>query len=872
MPDGDAVPGARFPDHLWLHLRPLSVRSYSVLPPFRVFWWNAARYVRRHRLLALANVLGIALGIAVYLAIRIANESANRSFAASVDLVAGRAHLEIRGDVEERVWPEVLRRPEVETATGIIEAVVALPDWPGEYLRLTGVDVLSAQPFQTYQLRAPEVRFDATEWMAQPRQIAVTAEFARRRGLQTGSTLKAIVDGRAEPLTVFAIIEPGDAPVTDSHFAAMDLGWMQELLRRPGKLTALQLLLRDPLKTEEAAAALQKIAPGMTIAPPGRRSAQMGRMLAAFQLNLTALSMVSLLVGVFLIYNTMSASVARRRVQIGILRALGLSAWRVRTLFLGEALLYAVPGVLLGAAGGVALAQILTGGVERTVSSLYALVSVERLWLEPWQFAVAAFYGLAAALVGAWGPAKDAALVEPADALRRGVEKPREISRARRWWVTGLAMLAAGAVCGWVALHGGPPWLSFGAALGVLLGTASFAPAALTFCGSILARLGGRTLLPAARRMARSLRRNAITAAALAAAVAMFVALVVMVYSFRRSLDAWIGKGIIADLFIAPAANETLGLNSYLPPEAISWLRARPEVLAADTFRERPITVHGEISQMAVVDGEYRHNLTFLDTTDTVAMTRVFSGEAAVVTEPFARRFGVGAGGAIAVETPRGPVELPIAGTYADYSRDQGVVLVSARWFSKYWDDTRAMSVAVYLRPGANAAALEDAFRAEFADAGQYAMHSSRALRARVMQVFDQTFAVTEVLRTVAIVVAVAGVFLTMTIMVVERRRELALLRALGGSPEYLRGLVLAEAGMLGGASAVLGVVAGIPLALVLTWVVNPAFFGWTIHLSIPWLALLATPLWITAAALAAAWWPSRVARRVEIAEALHEE
>jgi putative ABC transport system permease protein len=253
-------------------------------------------------------------------------------------------------------------------------------------------------------------------------------------------------------------------------------------------------------------------------------------------------------------------------------------------------------------------------------------------------------------------------------------------------------------------------------------------------------------------------------------------------------------------------------------------------------------------------------------------MARVFAGDAVVVTEPFARKFRVNAGERLRLETPRGPIEVEIAGVYADYSRDQGAVVMARRMFLKSWDDDRVMSAAVYLRPGTDVAAFEDAFRAAFADAGEFSVNTTRALRERILKVFDQTFAVTHVLRTVAMIVAIAGVFLTMTTLVTERRRELALLRALGATPRWVSGLVLAEAGLLGLLAALLGVEAGVPLAMVLTWVVNPAFFGWTIHLDIPWAALAWTPLWILGAALIAAWWPARLAQREEIAEALHEE
>ena len=859
------------------------------MPSFlRLFWWNVSRTVRRHRMLALFNVLSIALGIAVYLAIRIANESATRAFSGAVDLVAGKAHIELRGDVDETLWPQVERVPGVAAVTGVIEAVAALPEWPGEYLRLTGVEVISGAKFRTFELRADAGRFDIERWMGTPGGIAVTREFATRRGLREGSEIHAVVNTRAVTLKVLAILDAGttdNMPLPDSRFAVMDIGWVQELLARPGRVTSLQVLLDDPLKISEAAEQLSRIAPELSIGPPRQRSEQMGKMIAAFQLNLSALSMVSLLVGVFLIHNTVWTSVARRRTQIGIMRALGLTRWRVRAIFLGEALLYALPGVLLGAVSGVLLAQKLTGAVQQTVTSLYALVNVDRLWLDWHQFAIAAFYGIAAAILGAWGPAANASHVEPVEALRRGVEKRGEGDRARGWWKWALAACGVAALCAWRSLTAGPPWLAFGAALFVLVAASFFAPMALTGAAEISrlwvklsASSGGITsrgeaiLILAARRLTRGLRRNAITVAALAAAVAMYVALVVMTHSFRQSLDAWIGKGIVADLFVTPAANETLGMTSFLQRSVVDWLRARPEVAGTDTFRELKTTVNGRVASLAVLDGKFRDNLTFVEGDARTAMARVFAGDAVVVTEPFARKFRVRAGERLRLATPRGDEAVEIAGVYSDYSRDQGSVVMGRAMFLKNWDDDRVMSAAVYLRPGTDVAAFEDAFRAEFADAGALSLSTTRALRQRILRVFDQTFAVTHVLRTVAMIVAIAGVFLTMTTLVTERRRELALLRALGATPRWVSALVLAEAGLLALLAALLGVEAGVPLAMVLTWVVNPAFFGWTIHLDIPWAALAWTPAWILAAALIAAWWPARLAQREEIAEALHEE
>jgi putative ABC transport system permease protein len=735
----------------------------------RIFVWHVLRSLRRHPLLALLNVLSVALGIAVYLAIQIANHSANRSFAAGIDLVAGKAHLEVRGDVDETLWPELARQPGIHAVTGLVEGVVILPDFPGEYLRVLGVDLFSGEPFRTFEIGGPGEKPDIGTWMGESGSIAVTANLAARCGWKVGDTFRVQVNSETKTLRVASLISGGDSPAdSQPRFAVMDIGWAQELLGRPGRLTSLQLLLDDPRQAAVVASRLQPLVPpDLTVEPPRQRSFQIQNMLAAFQLNLTALSMVSLLVGVFLIYNTIAASVARRRREIGILRSIGATRWEVRALFLGEACLLGALGILVGAVGGVALARVLTGAVADTISSLYVLLSIDREWLSPMQFLTAALFGFGAVLLGAWLPASEAARIDPVSALSLGSHAEQAGARAPRWGRLGVTFLVVAGVAAWVSLHVGPPGWSFGAAFFVLAGFALFAPTATKLFGEVAARglrLGALWRL-AADNLRRSIHRNAVTVAALAAAVAMMVGLTVMIHSFRGSVDAWVNRGIAADLFVAPASNETVGLGAFVPPAAITWLRSRPEVDGVDTFRELRVSATAgsagaKPALLAVVEGVYRHNLTFLDGNDDRKMERVFQAREVAVTEPFARKFGVREGGRITLATPRGAAEFSVAGVYSDYTRDQGMILMSRSAFDAYWRDAGVNSLAVYLHPGQKWEPLAEAFRAQFSREGEFAVYSNRALRERILTIFDQTFAVTYILRTVAIIVAVAGIFL----------------------------------------------------------------------------------------------------------------
>jgi putative ABC transport system permease protein len=300
-------------------------------------------------------------------------------------------------------------------------------------------------------------------------------------------------------------------------------------------------------------------------------------------------------------------------------------------------------------------------------------------------------------------------------------------------------------------------------------------------------------------------------------------------------------------------------------------------VRGVDTFRELniQISLHGQPSQpalLAVVGGEYRHNLTFRGGDDIPKMDRVNQGSAVVITEPFARKYRVKDGDQLTLITPRGPATFEIAGTYSDYTRDQGVILMAQKAFEKFWGtpiSNRSRSISDPAPPR-NRWPTHSA--PEFSREGEFSIYSNRSLRGRILGIFDQTFAVTYILRTVAVLVAITGVFLAVTTLAAEREREIGVLRAIGASRAQVRRALVLEAGMMGGVASALGLAAGIVLAMALTWVVNPAFFGWTITLQFPGLTLLATPLWIIPVALLAAWFPAWRASRAEIAQTVREE
>lgn len=847
----------------------------------RFFRWHVLRYVGRHPLLASINVLSAALGVAVFLAVQLANQSANRAFAATIDLVAGKAQLEVlalANDLPDETFGIIRKTAGVAAATPLVRGIVTLPDFPGEYLDVLGIDIFTNTPFRTFALTNFAARdFDIEEWLRGPNAIAVSAAFAKQHRLNRGDAIRAQINGQEHLLRVVFTIEASEAGDLDRHFSAIDIGWAQELFGLQGKLTSVQLRIDPAQERDELVARLRaQLPPNLEVGAPARRSQQVDKMLSSFQLNLAAMSLVSVFVGAFLIFNTISASTVRRRREIGILRTLGISRFQVGAMFIGEAMASAAIGTLLGLVLGTWLARYLVEAVSKTISSLYVLLSVSRVAASGWTYAEAAALGMFSALLASVLPACAAAKMSPVGALHPQLTDSTHEHSVWRWLSLSAVALLGAVAASVIALRIGPATSSFLAAfLCLAAGSCLAPPLTLALAKLVSKALRGKKMLPAqlaVLNLRRSLSRNAITIAALASAIAMAVGVAAMIFSFRQTVNAWINQTLVADVFVTPASNEIAGPSAYLAPEILEFFQKHPSVLAVDTFRYVEVPFRGSRMSLAGIRAEGPRTFSFLAGNDAHLMQVFRQERCVIVSETFARRQQVRVGGSLEIATARGEVLLPVTAIFYDYSRDDGIVFTNATNFVQLFRDERVNSVGVYLRKGAAAENLTAAFQKQFNGRGEFAIYSNRALRQRVFEVFDQTFAITYVLRAIAMIVAIAGIFLSFSTLIIERSRVLGITRALGISRPQLASMILWESIFISFVASILGIASGIMLSVILTEVVNRAFFGWTIKLQIPIAMVAITPVWILIAAVLAAVLPSIRASRLNLAEALREE
>jgi putative ABC transport system permease protein len=864
------------------------------------------RFLRREPLRAGVTVLGVALGVAVVVAIRLANASSLRGFETALDAMSGRTSVEIVGagvGIDEDVLPGLGWLREFGAVSPVIEGdAIARAGDTSEMMRVLGVDVLRDRPLREYQLTgtgadagvggqggatpgagaAPMTAQDFLSLLLDPHAVILTERYARRHGLQVGSRLALVFGDRERTLTVRALLrDEGPARVLDGNLALMDIAAAQWAFDRLGRIDRIDVRLQDASSIDRAEREIAARLPeGLTAQRPARRGEQVERMLAAFHLNLTALSLIALLVGVFLVYNTISTSVIVRREEIGTLRAVGVGRLTVLALFLGEAVLLGVIGASLGVGLGRVLADFAVGLTSATVSALYvanASAPPALTWRETWvAMAVAVPLSLAAAAL----PALEAARVSPLASMR-GADRIASRFRLRsRQLLTPVALLALG---GWLATRpaiGGMPVAGFGAAFALVFGAAFLVPLVLFALGRLgrvtLARAFGVEGVLANANLAGAIPRLSISVAALAVSLSMMVAIAIMIGSFRETVSYWVTQTLRADLYVGPSARANGARQPTVSAEVEQIVLAQPDVAAVDRFRNVSVPYGG--SQVFLVAGDFavmleRGRLLFKAPADAAERMRAAIGaDAVVVSETFANRYARRVDDDVELQTPAGPRRFRIAAVYYDYSSDRGIVAMDEATFTRHFGAWRPTGVSVYLEAGTDAdAARERLLRSLGTDQRIY-VYTNASLRAEVLRIFDATFAITYALELIAIVVAIMGVAGTLVTLILERRKEIAMLRLVGADRRQVRRTVVLEAAMLGGVSQAIGLGVGLLLSLVLIFVVNVQSFGWTIQFHVPWLFLAQMSLAILVATALSGLYPARLASRMAVVGEVGEE
>jgi putative ABC transport system permease protein len=832
------------------------------MPYIILFARLIGRPLRKEPLRTLLTVAAVALGVSVVLAIELAGNAAAGSFRSSMETLAGEADFEITatGGVAPEVYTRLALLPYPLKIEARIEDNAVVAD-RSRMVPLIGIDMLASA--EQVESEADEISGEGGVWAGE------------ELGYRNGDRIRLIINDREDSHIVRGVLGAGSGEAI-----VVDLSQATRMLERDGRLDRILVTTPQDRDFEEwRTILLSELGTSANVEAQGARTAENRRMLAAFRWNLRVLSYIALVVGAFLIYNTISVSVVRRRAEIGIVRALGATRGGVMLAFLGEALCLGFAGGILGIVLGRVMAESAVQLVAATVGSLYVSSTPAPIELSAGAVGLAIATGVVVAVLSALAPSWEASEVTPVEAMSRG--RRDHVVRMRK--LRDLAIAAGLGVAAYAAAQqepiGGKPVFGYLAAL-LMIASAAFAIPALVaglsaITGPFLRRYLGVEALLASRSLTGSLRRTSVLTGALATAIAMTVAVGIMVGSFRQTVLLWMDDRLQADLYLRPAGPSGPDRHPTISPDLAERLTALPEIADVDRFRAYAISYNGLPATLgageARVAGRYGSRPFLSGARPGAVFPQLIGRDAVIVSEPFSNKHGVHPGDTLELTLAGSQVRFEVVDVYNDYSNERGYIIMDRGTLLKYLPDPAPSNMAVYLAPGVT---LEDGRRAveKTIEGRKVMVMSNRRLREEAIAIFDRTFAITYALEAVAVFVAVMGVAGALLALVIDRRREFGLLRFLGAAKQQVRRVILFEAGMLGLLANIAGLVLGFFLSLLLIYVINKQSFGWTIQFHWPVAVLLGALTVVYLSTVLAGLHPARVAARLNPIEVIHED
>jgi len=866
----------------------------------RLFYRMMVRPLFRESVRTSLTVLAVALGVAVVLAIDLAGNAAAGSFHSSMETLSGDNNLEITasGGIPENIVGTLASLPYPLRISPRVESFAVVAD-SKQTLPLIGVDVVAETHRRDAQF-LQSVAGDAAGSFGCGGEASESDSSAANRSWEggvacltdpssiwVGESLHRAAGSRVALLIndeVREYIVRGVYPDANGNESAvlMDIAAAQRALTRFGRVD--RVLIKTPATPAMALEEWQQqlravLPPGVEVRPQGASTAENRQMLAAFRWNLRLLSYISLVVGAFLIYNTISVSVVRRRAEIGIVRALGASRGMILAAFLGEAASFGFAGALIGLPLGRVMAIGAVKLMAVTVQSLYVSSRPGAIELTGGSVFLALLIGVGVAVISAYSPAREASLVAPVQAMARGRrEYEVRVHKSRDLLVAAMLAFCAAAASRAPAIAG-KPFFGYLAAFLLIIASALAIPAFVAFVMRVSARWMGRGFGPeallASRSLGASLRRTAVLVAALSTAIAMMVSVGIMVGSFRETVVAWMNEQLPADLYIRPAGEPGADRHPTISLDVADAIAKLPGVAAMDRLRAYEIEYNGRPVMLGAADiSAHRANRRtnfFSERPVAEVLAELRNANNVVVSEPFTYKHHAATGDSITLALGESRARFRIVDVYYDYSSERGEILMDRDVLLRYLPDPAPSNLAVYVAPGVN----PENVRGEIlrAAAGhQLLIFSDREIRGEAVRIFDRTFAITYALEAVAVLVAVMGVAGALLALVIDRRRELGLLRFLGAAQRQIRKLILVEAALLGLLANLAGAILGYFLSLILIFVINKQSFGWTIRFHWPVGILLGALTFVYAATVLAGLYPASVAVRLNPIEVVHED
>lgn len=841
-------------------------------------------YLRRHLIRSVLTLAGVALGVALYVGIHAANRAVLASLSETIEKIGGAAQLQVTaGEVgfPEWVLEKVRTVKGVSTAMPVVEGTVETERKGSSRLFVRGLEVSSERSLRDYGLEgADQITMDERAvFLMRSNWLIVTEKFARRNGLKLGTELGlAGVRGSAKFVVRGIMRNSRSTRAFGGNFAFMDIHAAQRVFGRGRRFNRVEVALDKGVSPRLVRASLvAALGRGLDVDPASGRGEQLDAVLAAYKTSVGISSVLALFIGLFMIYNAFAIAVSQRRSEIGILRALGASRGQIRGLFLTEGAVTGVLGSILGLAVGAVFARGMAGSIGTMLEGVYGLPlqGTPEVSADPGLLALAVALGIATSVIAAWIPARSAARVDPVHALQKngGEILTSGDNLAMRWWG-----LAAAALASLLFQFGGVRW-AFYLSYGLTVTAVLFLAPTLTLWITRALRPFLSWLRPvegalAADSLLRAPQRTSATVIAVMLSLALVIGLGGLARASHASISQWIRQALSADLLVTAARNPVEHAFNF-PSSMGDELAALPGVAHVQPVRTARINYRGKPALLvaAALEDIARRAVRRTIAGDPGRMYALAShGQGAIVSQNFAQLRHMKIGDRLALPTPTGMLVLPIVGVVVDWSDPLGTIFVDRRIYVRRWEDRGVNVFNVYLNPGVDELTVRRRVITKYEGKRRIFVRTNREVRDHVIRLADQWLNIAYVQLGIAVLVAILGIANTLTVSVLDSRRELSVLRAVGAFAGQVRRAIWMEAVVIAMVGVVLGGILGALNLYYLLSVTRLDISGFSLDYQFPWiLAAFLFPIMLITA-LGAALGPGQSAVRDSLVEGLEYE
>lgn len=838
-------------------------------------------YFRKHLLRSALTTIGIVLGVAVFVGMHTANQSVLFAFSQTIDRIAGKTDLQVTAG-ENGFGEDILERVQsaaaVSVAVPVIEAVVDI-EGQGNLLVL-GVDMTGDRSLREYDMEGgeDEVIDDPLVFLAQPDSLIVSKAFADRNHVGKNSALRLGAADGDKVFIVRGIMKSSRlAEAFGGNLAVMDIYAAQKMFGRGRTFDRIDVAVKPGTTPDNGKRQLDSLlGPAFDIQRPASRASQAEAMLSGYTMMVNLSSAFALFIGMFIVYNSFATAVTQRRSEIGILRALGATRGQIRTLFLGESALMGLLGAVVGSAVGVVIARIIASAIGGLVGNVYG-VSQQAMDIatRPAVLGSALAIGMLTSLVAGVIPARNAAGVDPVHALKKGSYQALSAAEGRVRAVLAGVLGVSSIVCLMVA-----------SSRSVFYAGYAFAVVAALLCAPVLSLTLAKAMRPALRwlrpvegalaadSLIQAPRRTSASVAALMLSVALIFGFAGMSRASYRSIIDWLDTSLNADLFVMPSQRLDLRTTRF-PAAMVEEIAAVPGVGRVQMFRNGRIMFQGVPIMLVAIEmnsvAETNRHQPIAGQAPDMYRTAA-AGEGVIVSDSLAQLHQLALGQTLEVPALHGMIRLPIVGIVLDYTDQQGAILIDRRVFLQYWRDDAVSDFRVFVAPGATIAQVHQRLVERFADRRRVFVLTNEESRRYVLKLTGQWFSLMNVQIAIAVLVAILGIFNSLTVSITDRRRELGVLRAVGAFGNQIRRTIWIEALAVAVLGLALGFLFGAINLYYMLQIVQRDVAGLRLNYEFPIGTALALVPILLAAAFAAAIWPAEAAARGSLVEALEYE